>query len=83
MKSVTMNISLNPELARFARADARAAACDNLSEYFRTLLRQRRAQAAPLRPLAGPKLPTFTPAERRAARLALARIGPVEIKPRK
>ena len=82
MKSVTINISLNPELARFAKEDARAAACDNMSEYFRTLLRQRRSQAAPIRPLGGPKLPTFTPEERRAARLALARIGPVAIKPR-
>ena len=42
MKAVTINISLNPELADFARADAEASAFDNMSEYMRELIRRRR-----------------------------------------
>ena len=42
MKAVTINISLNPELADFARRDAEAAAFDSMSEYMRDLLRRRR-----------------------------------------
>jgi len=42
MKAVTINISLNRELAEFARADAQAAAFDNMSEYMRELIRRRR-----------------------------------------
>ena len=44
MKAVTINISLNPELADFARADAEAAAFDSMSEYMRELIRRRREQ---------------------------------------
>ena len=42
MKAVSINISLNPELADFARADAEAAAFDSMSEYMRELIRKRR-----------------------------------------
>jgi len=42
MKAVTINISLNPELADFARADSEAGAFDSMSEYMRELIRQRR-----------------------------------------
>jgi putative addiction module CopG family antidote len=42
MKAVTINISLNPELAEFARADSEAGAFDSMSEYMRDLIRQRR-----------------------------------------
>ncbi|MDE3065968.1 MAG: hypothetical protein KGJ60_00310 [Verrucomicrobiota bacterium] len=42
MKTVTINISLNSELAEFAQADARAEAFDSLNEYMRQLIRQRR-----------------------------------------
>ena len=42
MKAVTINISLNPELAEFARADAEAHAFDSMSEYVRDLIRHRR-----------------------------------------
>lgn len=44
MKAVTINISLNPELAEFARADAEAQAFDSMSEYMRELLRRRRRE---------------------------------------
>jgi Arc/MetJ-type ribon-helix-helix transcriptional regulator len=43
VKAVTINISLNPELADFARADSEAGAFDSMSEYMRELIRQRRA----------------------------------------
>ena len=43
MKAVTINISLNPDLADFARADSEAGAFDSMSEYMRELIRQRRA----------------------------------------
>ena len=33
MKAVTINISLNPELAEFAREDSRVNAFDSMSEY--------------------------------------------------
>ena len=39
-----MNISLNPELAEFARADSKARAFDSMSEYMRDLIRQRRQE---------------------------------------
>ena len=42
MKAVTINISLNPELAEFARADSAAGAFDSMSEYMRELIRRRR-----------------------------------------
>jgi Arc/MetJ-type ribon-helix-helix transcriptional regulator len=44
MKAVTINISLNPELADFARTDAEASAFDSMSEYMRDLIRRRREQ---------------------------------------
>ncbi len=44
MKAVTINISLNPELAEFARADSQARAFDSMSEYMRDLIRNRRQQ---------------------------------------
>jgi len=42
MKAVTINISLNPDLADFARADLEAGAFDSMSEYMRELIRRRR-----------------------------------------
>ena len=42
MKAVTINISLNPDLADFARADSEAGAYDSMSEYMRELIRRRR-----------------------------------------
>ncbi len=42
MKAVTINISLNSELADFARSDAEAGAFDSMSEYMRELIRRRR-----------------------------------------
>ncbi len=44
MKAVTINMSLNPELAEFARSDAEAHAFDSMSEYMRDLIRQRRQE---------------------------------------
>ena len=44
MKAVSINISLNPELAEFARADSRARAFDSMSEYMRDLIRNRRQE---------------------------------------
>src|SRR6266446_6280058 len=44
MKAVTINISLNPELAEFARSDSEANAFDSMSEYMRDLIRHRRQQ---------------------------------------
>ena len=44
MKAVTINISLNPELADFARADSEANAFDSMSEYMRDLIRKRRQE---------------------------------------
>jgi len=44
MKAVTINISLNPELAEFARADSEARAFDSMSEYMRDLIRKRRQE---------------------------------------
>ena len=40
MKAVTINISLNPELADFARSDSAAHAFDSMSEYMRDLIRK-------------------------------------------
>ena len=42
MKAVTINISLNPDLADFARADSEAGAFDSMSEYMRERIRRRR-----------------------------------------
>ncbi len=44
MKAVSMNISLNPELAEFARFDSEAQAFDSMSEYIRDLIRKRRQE---------------------------------------
>ena len=44
MKAVTINISLSPELAEFARADSQARAFDSMSEYMRDLIRNRRQE---------------------------------------
>jgi Arc/MetJ-type ribon-helix-helix transcriptional regulator len=44
MKSLTINISLNPELAEFARADSKTCAFDSMSEYMRELIRKRRQE---------------------------------------
>jgi Arc/MetJ-type ribon-helix-helix transcriptional regulator len=44
MKAVTINISLNPELADFARSDSEARAFDSMSEYMRDLIRRRRQE---------------------------------------
>jgi Arc/MetJ-type ribon-helix-helix transcriptional regulator len=44
MKAVTINISLNPELAEFARSDSAAHAFDSMSEYMRDLIRKRRQE---------------------------------------
>ena len=44
MKAVTINISLNPELAEFARSDSEAHAFDSMSEYMRDLIRKRRQE---------------------------------------
>jgi Arc/MetJ-type ribon-helix-helix transcriptional regulator len=44
MKAVTINISLNPELAEFARSDSEAHAFDSMSEYMRDLIRSRRQE---------------------------------------
>lgn len=44
VKAVTINISLNPELAEFARSDSRANAYDSMSEYMRDLIRSRRQE---------------------------------------
>ena len=41
---MTINISLNPELAEFARADSEAQAFDSMSEYMRNLIRNRRQE---------------------------------------
>ncbi len=44
MKAVTINISLNRDLAEFARADLEANAFDSMSEYMRDLIRHRRQE---------------------------------------
>jgi Arc/MetJ-type ribon-helix-helix transcriptional regulator len=44
MKAVSINISLNPELAEFARSDSQAHAFDSMSEYMRDLIRNRREE---------------------------------------
>jgi Arc/MetJ-type ribon-helix-helix transcriptional regulator len=43
-KAVTINISLNPELAEFARHDSARRAFDSMSEYMRDLIRKRRQE---------------------------------------
>jgi len=42
MKAVTINISLNTDLADFSRSDSEAGAFDSMSEYMRELIRLRR-----------------------------------------
>jgi len=42
VKAVTINISLNSDLAEFARSDSAAGAFDSMSEYMRELIRRRR-----------------------------------------
>ena len=42
MKAVTINVSLNSELAEFARSDQAAGAFDSMSDYVRELIRRRR-----------------------------------------
>jgi Arc/MetJ-type ribon-helix-helix transcriptional regulator len=44
VKAVTINISLSPELADFARFDSEAHAFDSMSEYMRDLIRHRRQE---------------------------------------
>jgi len=44
MRAVSINISLNPELADFARSDAAAQAYGSMSEYMRDLIRKRRQE---------------------------------------
>ncbi len=44
MKAVTINISLNAELAEFARSDSQEHAFDSMSEYMRDLIRRRRQE---------------------------------------
>jgi Arc/MetJ-type ribon-helix-helix transcriptional regulator len=44
MKAVTINISLNPDLAEFARSDSEAHAFGSMSEYMRDLIRHRRQE---------------------------------------
>ena len=44
MKAVRINISLNPELAEFARSDSQTNAFDSMSEYVRDLIRHRRRE---------------------------------------
>ena len=44
MNAVAINISLNRELADFARSDSEAHAFDSMSEYMRDLIRRRRQQ---------------------------------------
>ena len=44
MKAVAINISLNRELADFARSDSEAHAFDSMSEYMRDLIRRRRQE---------------------------------------
>jgi Arc/MetJ-type ribon-helix-helix transcriptional regulator len=44
MKAVTINISLNPELADFAQSDLEAHAFESMSEYLRDLIRKRRQE---------------------------------------
>ena len=41
---MSINISLSPELAEFARADSEARAFDSMSEYMRDLIRKRRQE---------------------------------------
>ena len=42
MKAVNIQVSLNPELAEFARSDSRGGAFDSVSDYVRDLIRRRR-----------------------------------------
>jgi Arc/MetJ-type ribon-helix-helix transcriptional regulator len=42
MRAVTISISLNSELAEFARVDSEARAFDSMSEYMQDLVRNRR-----------------------------------------
>jgi len=42
MKAVTINLSLNPDLADFARSESEAGAFDSMGEYRHELIRRRR-----------------------------------------
>jgi len=42
MKAVNIQVSLNPELAEFARSDSRTGAFDSVADYVRDLIRRRR-----------------------------------------
>jgi Arc/MetJ-type ribon-helix-helix transcriptional regulator len=44
MKAVTINVSLNPDLAEFAKADSEAEAFDSVNDYVREMIRRRRRQ---------------------------------------
>jgi len=82
MKAVTINISLNPELAEFARSDSEAHAFDSMSEYMRDLIRNRRQQqikrdvaylekaieGAPVGDPSDEEMPRFTPASKPGGR---------------
>jgi Arc/MetJ-type ribon-helix-helix transcriptional regulator len=76
MKAVTMNISLNPELAEFARSDSQAHAFDSMSEYMRDLIRRRRQERinedATLLEKAMADAPLGDPSEREMAEIVKA-----------
>lgn len=44
MKAVDIHVSLNPELAEFARNDSRSGAFDSVGDYVRDLIRRRREE---------------------------------------
>ena len=44
MKAVSIQVSLNPELAEFVRTDSRSGAFDSASDYVRELIRRRREE---------------------------------------
>jgi putative addiction module CopG family antidote len=44
MRAVSINISVSPELAEFAREDSETGAYDSMSEYMRDLIRRRRQE---------------------------------------
>src|SRR2546423_15585560 len=44
VKTVNINLSLNPELADFARSDSQTYGFNSMSEYMRYLIRRRRQE---------------------------------------
>ncbi|MCW5555747.1 MAG: hypothetical protein KIS67_26765 [Verrucomicrobiae bacterium] len=44
MKAVSVHVSLNPELAEFAKNDSRSGAFDSVGDYVRDLIRRRREE---------------------------------------